>query len=234
MKPIFFTLAFCFLARLENKAQQAPATDVHVAVDKMYLTNLNGRPWAEVKYGSIDGFPYLSEGWINGWVRVNKNRIFKDVSLRFDAYNNKLYFKTDSTEFEFVLPVNEFCIPYKEDAPRDSSLFRNGYPAIDKNTEETFYEVLVDGKFQLLNFISKVIESYSSYNTPATKRFVNVYQSYAMLPNGSIVKLKYGADKILSAMPAYADAIKNIADKNKLKLKNEEQVVQLFKLLNQQ
>jgi hypothetical protein len=233
MKQILLIVVFCLLVSFETKAQQAPSTDIHATVDNMYLTNLNGRPWAEVKYGSIEGIPFLTEGWPKGWVRVNKNRIFRDVPLRFDAYSNKLYFKKDSTEFEFVLPVSEFCISYKEDRPNDSSVFRNGYPAIDRNNEETFYEVMVDGKFQLLSFVSKVIESFTGYNTPATKRFALYSQLYALLPNGSIVKLKYGTDKMMAAMPAYADAIKSITDKNKLKLKNDEQVVELFKRLNQ-
>jgi hypothetical protein len=232
MKIIVFTLAFYLLTGYQNIAQQGPSTDVTQAVKTMYIFNLNGRPWEEVKYGNIEGVPYLTEAWINGSVKLNKNRYFRDIPLRFDVYNNKLYFKKDSAEFSFLLPVNEFSIAYRENG--DSSLFRNGYPAIDNNTDEIFYEVLVDGKFQLLNFYSKSIQTFTSYNEPPQKRFVSKSQLYVLRPDAIIVKLKYGRDEILSAIPAYADAIKSIVEKNKLKLKNDEQVRELFKHLNQQ
>jgi hypothetical protein len=196
-----------------------------------YIMSINGKPWEEIKYTDIEGIPYLTEDWNLGTVKFRNDTYAKDMLLRFDLYNNKLYFKRNDTEYSFVLPVREFRISYKKNG--DTSVFRSGYSSIDKNNEETFYEVLVDGKFQLLNYFSKIMQEYTSYNEPPKKRFATKSQLIARLPDGNLVKIKNDKDDIIASMPQYADAARKIIDDNKLKLRTDEQVIHFFTLLNQ-
>jgi hypothetical protein len=228
MNKHLYLISLLMTAALQMNAQILNGQPVTSSL----IMNINGKPWEEIKYNEVEGFPFLTEDWNVGFVKFVNEGYAKDMLLRLDLYTSKLYFKRNDSEFTFMWPVHQFRIRYKKGL--DSSTFRSKYPSIDKNNDETFYEVLVDGKFQLLNYYSKVIQEYTPYNEPPKKRFATNTVLYAQLPDGSMIKIKNDKDAILASMPQYADAARKIIDNNKLKLKTDDQVVRFFTLLNQQ
>lgn len=183
----------------------------------------------------IDGTPFLATDWSTGSVKFRNGKIAKEATLMFSVYNNRLYFKQGGEVFEFVDPVKEFTINYRKDDVSISPLYRNGYPAFAKNTTETFYEVLVDGKLQLLELQYKTIGKFrETYSDPEKKRFEDKSVLYAFLPNNDMVRLINVDNDLIKAIPEQETAIKDIIKKQRLKLKNREDVVKLFQALNQQ
>ncbi|HEU0110415.1 MAG TPA: hypothetical protein VFQ73_06030, partial [Flavisolibacter sp.] len=144
------------------------------------------------------------------------------------------YFLQHEQIMEFAEPVTEFSMKLLKKSDTVTVAYRNNYPAIDKNTQETFYEVLVDGNYQLLRCKAKTIHLYKDEEVPEEKRDYSKELFYALLPGNKMVQLKKDKEFVLKQMPGQAETIKTLAAEHKLKLKNEAQLVELFQLLNNQ
>ena len=175
---------------------------------------------------------FLVQNWRTGTVSFRNTADKAVVPLLFDIYSNRLYFLSGNAILEFANPVKEFTIPVvvKKDTVR--LLYRNGYPAVHKNSPETFYEVLVDGPFQLLRCKAKTIALYKDKDVPEAERDFSKELFYAALPDGKLILVKKDKDYLLSEAPAYAGQIEKICAEEKLKLKNEAQLKTLFTALN--
>jgi hypothetical protein len=193
-----------------------------------------------IKYGNLpeDGKAedvqqnFVNQIWRTGTVLFRSTLSRVTVPLIFDVYNNRLYFLRDSLIMEFTQPIKEFTIPVLTKKDTVDLLFRSGYPEIEKNTDGIFYQVIIDGNFQLLKCMAKTIGLYKDREIPEERRNRAKELWYAFLPNGKMVLLKTDKDYILKEMPEYADAIQKICADEKLKLKNEEQLQRLFIELN--
>ena len=193
-----------------------------------------------IAYGTLPDDPkgedvqknFITQTWRKGTVHFRNTSDKLEAPLIFDLYSNKLYFLKDGVIMEFTEPIKQFTISIgKEEST--SLLFRSYYPAIHKNTEETFYEVLIDGNFQLLKCKAKTIGLYKDLNLPEEERTYTKELLYALLPNGYIVMVKKDKDFLLKEMADHAAAIQKICSDEKLKLKNEAQLKELFAALNQ-
>jgi hypothetical protein len=191
---------------------------------------ISGRPVLE--YGAdIQGTAFYSNDWTPGLVQFKDGKVAKGLPLRFNVHNNKVYFQREENQLEFAEPVRAFWLGMDSNT---AVLFRNGYTPIDKNDGETFYEVMANGKVQLLKYRQKLLREFSPLNMPKEKRFEDVDALYVFLPNYRIEKIKKNKNDILKALPEYADAINKILEANKLNLKNEEALVTLFRELNKE
>jgi hypothetical protein len=175
---------------------------------------------------------FINQNWRQGIV-VFKNTSNKvTLPLIFDVYSNKLYFLNKNLILEFNEPVKEFQIPIVVKKDTLNLTFRNSYPLIHKNTNETFYQVLVDGKWQLLKCKANTIGLFKDKDVPEEERQYSKELLYAYMPNGKITLIKPDKNFLLTEMKEYADTIEDICNKQKLKLKNEAQLIKLFTLLN--
>jgi|GEM_PF-1115466 len=176
---------------------------------------------------------FLNQEWSVGIVAFKNAAPTMNVPLIFDEFGEKLYYLQGNTTMEFNNPIASFKMLLVIKGDSTFVTFRNGFPPIHKNTGETFYQVMVDGKFQLLKCKAKTIALYKD-EVPEEQRKEDIKElMYALLPDGQIVIIKKDKD-YLYTLPKYGDAIKNIAESKKLKLKNEKSIVELFEYLNEQ
>ena len=108
---------------------------------------------------------------------------------------------------------------------------RSSDPARNTNTSETFYQVRVDGKIQLLKCRAKNVGLYKDADQPEQKRFTEKEQLY-VFADGNMVKIKKDRDEVVKALPKYAKKIDQVVDDLRLKLKHEEGLIKLFAELN--
>lgn len=154
------------------------------------------------------------------------------VPLIFDVYNNIPYYLQGNIIMEFVDTVAEFSLklPFKKDSL--TFKYRNHYPAIQSNSVETFYEVLVEGKIELLKCKAKSILLFKNPDIPEERRKEIQQLYFACIPGKKIVLLLLDADEIKKALPEYAESIGEILKKEKIKLKKESKLIELFVHLN--
>lgn len=175
---------------------------------------------------------FFRQEWSNGTVFFAKNRYEANIPLLFDVYNNRLYFLKDKVIMEFIEPVTEFRIELNDKNDSLMMQFRNAYPPVHSNTAETFYEVLIDGGIQLLKCKAKSIYLHKDQEVPEERRRNDKEQYYVFLNDGEMVLIKKDKKQILQALPAYAGKIDEIINKQKLKLKQEDDLKELIFLLN--
>jgi hypothetical protein len=196
----------------------------------IYIRDLTGKPmYGFNEISGVEGTPFLDKDEQIGTVRFKDGRMTKDVHLKFDMLNSKLYFVRDGVNLEFIDTVKDFYLQSVENNTL-GAVYRSDFPPIDRNTSSTFYELLVDGKLSLLKHRYKVITEYREYSASTKKRYDERTQLYASLPGNRIIKIRKDRKFLMEAMPEYADKIKTITDK--LKLKNDESLITLFEELN--
>lgn len=188
------------------------------------------RPEEDQQY-NIQEF-FTNQTWMPGVVMFKSGRPNMQVPLIFDQHNNMLYYQQGHVIMEFVDTVSAFMmkVPYKSDSI--FLHFKAGFPPIQTNTDATFYEVLVDGKFSLLKCKSKSVLLFKDRDIPEEQR-ENIKQLYfALLPDGKMHLIMMDMDRIKTELPQYATRIAEIQKKEKIKLKNEAKLKQLFVELN--
>lgn len=175
---------------------------------------------------------FIKQQWAPGTVTLRNNNNTRSFPLLFDVYSNQLYYQQAGIAMEFLEPVKQFTIRMLRKNDSVTLLYRSGYPDHQKNTATTFYEVLVDGPYQLLRCKAKTIYLHKE-EVPEEQRSYQKELLFAYLPNGKLVLIKKDKSYIMQQMPEAAATMKQLTDAHKLKLKNEEQLVKLFQLLNQ-
>jgi len=175
---------------------------------------------------------FMDQKWMPGHVRFSSGRADMYVPLIFDDYNNMLYYRQGQVIMEFVDSVHQFSlrVPYLKDSA--TLLFRNHYPAIQANTKETFYEVLVDGKIQLLKCRAKTVQLFRENDLPEERRDELKKLYFIFLPDGSLHLAPLDMDRLKQELPAYAAQMEEVRKKHHIRLKNEEKLADLIVHLN--
>lgn len=89
---------------------------------------------------------YLLPNWYSGIIRMNDDKVFDGVYLRYNLAKDQIEVKKDSGTFRIEKGVKEFNIP----SGSDLYIFRSGFAPYKTLTTESFYRVIYDGKTQLL------------------------------------------------------------------------------------
>lgn len=221
-------LLFCIISiPFISHAQIQP---VNVPSVPVFLQDIDGRPLKVKGYDEVEGSPYLYEDWRKGSVRFTQGSVLSGIELKFVLFGNQLLFKKGGMELEFVEPVLEFTLNPPGDGK--ARTFRSRYPSRGDNDEKTFYEVMVDGKFQLLRFITKQVKEQKAYNEPVKKRFMDKEIWFVFLPEGTLHLLSRDKSDLRELIPAKAELIEKIIDEQKLKLKKDADLVALFEAIN--
>lgn len=175
---------------------------------------------------------YMDQVWLAATVYFESGRANMEVPVIFDIDNNKLYFLQDENIMEFVDIVSGFSVlvPGKKDST--TWVFQRLYPSYQSNTNETYYQVLTDGKIQLLKCKARSIQQIKDPDLREDKKKTSEELYFAALPGDKIVLLAFDEDIVLKRMPEYAVSIKKIIKEEKIKLKSEEKMIELFKSLN--
>jgi len=108
-------------------------------------TGLSGTPYKE-QITSGGKSPYLFQDWYSGSIRMNDDKFYDGVQVRYDYAKDEIEYKKDSSLFRISQGVKEFTIP----TGTDLYIFRSGFPALSGQTAKTFYRVLYDGETKLL------------------------------------------------------------------------------------
>ena len=147
-----------------------------------------GQSSKEEELNTITGNPYLFKEWNDGVVRFTSGRTMNQFKLKFDCLKNSLLLQFQGNAFATESKVQEFVMYPKK---KDSLLFRRGFPATDRTTDQTYFHVLVQGKTSLLRLIARNIveeKQLVSVNGRVDRRLEEVEQYY-LLQNGKMTLL---------------------------------------------
>ncbi len=128
--------------------------------------------------------------------------------------------------------VKEFVLYTQSRKNKDSLLFRKGYPAIGKNTADTYYQVLVSGKAVLLRLYTKVlVEEKQMVNTNSHSRLEDE-DYYYLLQDGVMTDLPKDKEELLKKLPAQPDELKQFVAQESFRMEKAEDFVKIITKYN--
>ncbi|MBA9079428.1 hypothetical protein [Rufibacter quisquiliarum] len=186
-------------------------------------------------YSGATGSPYLYNDWTNGTVTLKDGTTYQGLNLLYDQQKDELIFSIDKNRMQtFMHPVHEFILQVANGsgAAYTEKKFRNGFASVDGANGNSFYEVLAEGKVQLLKRTTKtIVEERAPGATIATKQIKPTMRYYMTTPTG-FVKIRKDKKEILAVLKDKSTEIAKFAENNNLSFKEDEDLAKLVTYYN--
>src|SRR5215470_9228051 len=109
----------------------------------MNFRDLDGNVLLKKYDPDISGSPFINDNWVSSIVTLSNGKQIGPISVKLNLESNELYY-LDSANKEMVAQDGSVrkvdCLDYyAKDSIR--YVFKNGYPAIDKQDENFYYQV---------------------------------------------------------------------------------------------
>jgi hypothetical protein len=145
--------------------------------------------------------------------------------------SNEVIFKADDGKELAILPAIQSVVLKRNGV---NSLFEFGYPAFEKQTGKTVYQVLSKGEVTVLKYYFIQVTEAKPYSSATMLRTIEKF------PKLLVYSKKMGinaAPKTTQEVEALfkedAAKLNSIITSNKLKIKKEEDLVKCFEIFNQ-
>lgn len=190
---------------------------------------------------NVQGSPRLFNTWLPAKVSVRgKNKTVENIRIDLDQELQLLLIHLDDSKGPGVVNP-ELVDTIVVQTTGGQRIFRPFVPAaVGDNApgKERFYEILYDGKFQMLKAFTKTFRKAENRDAYSRDQTTDQYidESYYLLrtPGGSYQRINKLKQKNLEKdLPRYQSAIGRVTEKEKLDLSRESDVVRLFQLLDQ-
>lgn len=215
MKKIKITLLILFIFTIRLNAQYI-----------QNLPDIQGKPLIERAYSDVSGTVFLFDDWLKGTVEQGNKISYKDVDLKYNTYNDELFFKNpkDGSMLSFVIPVTAFSLAVNGKI----EIYRNGFPEIDNFNTKSYYQVIFDGGIKLLFKSYKTLIQVKPYNSTTTeKKFIDNSVYYVL--NGNVMtKFKPSRKDFLEIFNSKSNEIDTYIKKEKIDFKQQEDLKKVF------
>ncbi len=186
------------------------------------MTDINGKPiYLKVEY-NVEGSPFYPEEYHKADIYIKKGKAYKDVYIKFNLQENLVLFKmADGTELSSTVPIQKIRFT---DTSRNiyDMVFENGFPAVDKQDEGSYYQVIDTGKASLLKYFSVSYIDKKQYGNASITRVFEQAQSYYLLHNGVMKKIDKGQEAFFSLFPDKKEELKKYVGQHKIKCRKED------------
>lgn len=208
---------------------------VCIQAKAQYLSDYTGRPYYLKTNDGIEGSALLTDTWMKGTVDFANGKTANAI-LNYNIYGDELLFKSpqDSSVQAFVDPVRSFSVKNiaLEESDQTDMNFSSGFPAIDDQTQKTFYQVVGDGKLKLLRYYKKKVLESKGFASQVTTRTFTTTNSYYLFANNQMTKIKPSQKTILAALSDKATQVQDYIKKNSVNFKSDAALAKLFNYYN--
>ena len=179
------------------------------------------------------GSPLFLPNWKQGWLRLGDGRVFT-VPLRLDLEQQEVHYRrSDGTDVDvepgqikgmgIIDTISGNPVQYQ---------FLSGFPAIDNQTETSFYLLLDSGRVSLLESLRKKI--YQDRNAYAAN-FVKEYRLYTdlyVVAGGKMIRIKKDEKFFRQLTKDKQAQMDDYLSKNKVSFKSVDDIRQLIHYYN--
>jgi hypothetical protein len=219
------TLFACILYAGSLTAQTGNIAGAKVEMDR-FMVDANGRILKPSGDFNEEGSPYFSGMFLPGSVTILKGNTYHGLQLKINFHTNEIIFLDDkNNEMVVAQPVERVELI----TPNGNKVFRTGFTPINKQDGNTFYEVLDSGNVSYLKYTEV---SFSERQPYPNARFVRTYRdkvSYYIAKGSQIENLPKSIEEVPALFPGKEAKMMELIKKDKLKLKKEGDMVQLFR-----
>lgn len=198
----------------------------------LILQNTAGNLVTLGEYVDVQGSPFYKTDWLKGTITVASGKSYVDVDLKYDQLKDQVYVKGPNGA---PMLLNDKVIEFKFSDPGIagvSNSFKSGFTGIPGTTANAYFEVLANGKIQLLKKSSKIIQENKEYNSASsTKTFMETAKYYLLVDNKATL-IKKDKKSIGSALPDKQVELDNYIKENNLNLKEDADLSKLITYAN--
>lgn len=190
----------------------------------------NDRPASKLSDGEFDavrGSPFLQEDWADGVVRFTSGRIVSQFKIKFDCARNRLMLQFGGSSFATESKISSFTVYTKSNNGKDSMVFRKGFPNTDVSTDETFFQVLLQGRTTLLRLVQKNIVEEKDLLGSNKRRYFEEDEHYYLLKDGTMIRLPEDKNDVAQSFPDKAAALQEFISKQQLRMKSAGDFIKL-------
>src|ERR1044071_1922443 len=115
---------------------------------QQFMQDVSGKPiYLKVEY-NVEGTPFYPDEYLRANVYLSHGKIYTGIYVKFNLQENLvLYKQADGSEMSAATPIKRVIFTDTSNGwIFYNAIFESGFPSIDKQNENTFYEVLDSGK----------------------------------------------------------------------------------------
>ena len=183
-------------------------------------------------YNDISGTPYVLTDWKEATIRFSSGRLATQFRIKFDCIKNQVMLQFEGNSFATQSKIREFVIYPKSRKEIDSMLFRKGFPVTDKANEETFYQVLLEGKTELLCLYLKQITEEQQIASKIIYRRIRDEKVFYLLKDQAMIQLPSDRATFSDVFYGHAEKIKQFVNEKQLKLRDAEDYKKVVEYYN--
>jgi hypothetical protein len=177
---------------------------------------------------------YLRDVWTHATLRVNGNVIVPDMRIRLDLKSQQWHF-LDSGNIERLIPpglVREALLDDSSGADVKTTVFRSGFPPVDSRKITDFYQVLSDGKVQLLHSMQKVIDVDKDEMSGSVQKEFVLYEEYYVFSGGKMWRIRKDKSEVQDQLADKREKILTFISEKHLKLKSIVEIMEVIDYYN--
>ncbi len=211
---IFLVVAFSSMAQAQ------------VTVNGSTMQDITGRAIMNTQLKDVEGSVFYKDDYQTATLYLENGGIVQGRKIKLNLQDNKVYYlDVDGKELESISKIKR--ISFEE----NNAVFENGFPAVDKQSSETYYQVIVSGKAFLLQCTKFSEGEYKPFNaTVAIKKIDKVYELFGSSSNG-ISRLN-GPEDVLKVLSDKAKEVSGFIQEKRLKCKKQNDLEAVIKFYN--
>lgn len=185
---------------------------------------------------TIDGSPFIPSRFYKATVYLKDGNFYENQLVKLYLPENLVLF-LGKNQKEMITNDPVFKVMFT-DSEHDvlGMVFESDFPAIDKLTKKTFYQVLETGKVKLLKHILVDFMDQKGQPESYITRYYTQKNTYYLSTNkGTPIRLEKGKENIIKLLADKQSQISKYIADNKLKCKSEDDwklVVDYYNSLN--
>lgn len=195
-----------------------------------FLSDGNGNPMYLRSGYQLEGSPFYKDEYSLARITTRKGNSYQDIPVKLNLMTQEMFFRvSDGREMIPILPVA--AIRFDTAAqPGESGIFLSGFPAIDKQTENSFYQLIDSGRAMLLKFNKVNYRDEKPFNSGVTHRiFETTPVLYAYTADGVMVQLSKAKAPLAVLFKDRIEPMAIFIRDNDLSLRKEEDLVKIFR-----
>ncbi len=197
------------------------------------IFNGNGEGFVN-PYRDVAGSPYLHDAWSRADLRLNGKAIVPNIRVRLDLKAQQWHFLDSINGERLIAPgvVSEVLVDDSSGVEVKTTVFRSGFPRVDSRKSTDFYEVMSDGKIQLLHSMLKIIKVDKDEMSGLVEMEFVLYEEYYVFSGGKMCRFKKDKSAVLDLLADKKEKIEAFFDQNHLKLKSANELKQIIDYYN--
>jgi hypothetical protein len=183
---------------------------------------------------AVEGNPYLINGWTSGFVILQNNKNIR-AKLKFDIQANRLLFLDKNGQaLELENKFSGFSLDSadKEISNINPLKFVKGYPAIERQTENSLYQIVGDGKVKLLKYYTKEKTEHIADTSSVITSKYRASKFYYVFKNNQLKQIYPNKKSFLKLLNEHSEQLDSYLTSNNIDFTSDLDLQKLFAWYN--